>query len=133
VAEAIEFEVRGELPPLKGEAKSMLSEGHKQASRVRALLEAAHAAKLRDAFQGFGTRRIGMEVTVRPIGASVGDATNALGGIGDSLQSRRSNIDLTYLGELAHAFLYEDDVQIREVIYREEPGPLGYMLRLWAL
>jgi hypothetical protein len=28
----------------------------------------------------FGRERIGMEVVVRPIGAAVGDATNALGG-----------------------------------------------------
>jgi hypothetical protein len=52
-----------------------------------------------------------MDVIVRPGGAVVGDATNALGGIGDTLQARRSNIDLTYLGNLAEAFLYDDDAQ----------------------
>jgi hypothetical protein len=70
---------------------------------------------------------------VRPPGAAVGDATNALGGVGDTLQSRRVNLDLSYLGELADAFLFDDDAQIREVTYREEPGALGYRLRFWAL
>ena len=129
----IEIDVRGQLPPPKGEAKSLLSQGHGQAPRVRALLQADHAAKLRDGFEGFGGARIGMEVVIRPIGAAVGDATNALGGIGDSLQSRRVNIDLSYLGELADAFLYQDDAQIREVVYREEKGELGYRIRFWAL
>ena len=140
MSDSFEFEVVGELPPLKGEAKSMLSEGHKQARRVLALLNAAYAAKLRDGFVGFGSRRIGMQLTVRPDGASprdrlspLGDATNALGGVGDTLQAERSNIDLSYLGELAGAFLYDNDDQIREVIYREQPGARGYTLRLWAL
>lgn len=131
--DTIEFEVRGQLPPLKGAAKSMLSQGHGQAPRVQALLKAAHEAKQRESFQGFGGRRIGMELVVRPPGAAVGDATNALGGVGDSLQSRRVNIDLSYLGELADAFLYQDDTQIREVAYREEAGKPGYRLRFWAL
>ena len=133
VERAIEFEVRGEWPPLKGEAKSMLSRGHGQARRVRALLEAAHEAQQRIGFKRFGTARIGMRVVVRPVGGSVGDATNALGGIADTLQARRPNIDLSYLGVLRDAFLYADDAQIREVSYREEPGETGYTLRFWEL
>lgn len=130
---SIEIHVKVSLPPLKGEALSMLAQRHAQAPRVRALLEAARAAKDRNSFMGFGRRRIGMDVTVWPGGAVVGDATNALGGIGDTLQARRSNIDLTYLGVLANAFLYDDDTQIREVRYREEPGEQGYLVRLWLL
>jgi hypothetical protein len=131
--ESIEIEITGALPPLKGEALSMLAQHHKQAPRVRALLEAALAARERDGFTGFGRRRIGMDVTVRSGGAVVGDATNALGGIGDTLQARRSNIDLTYLGKLGDAFLYDDDTQIRNVRYREEPGEQGYVVSLWVL
>jgi hypothetical protein len=130
---ALEVYVSDQLPPLKGEAKSLLSRGHGQAPRVRALLEAAHAAKLNAGFSGFAGQRIGMEVVVRPLGTAVGDATNALGGIGDTLQSRRQNLHVTYLGELADAFLFDDDAQIREVTYREEPGKLGYRVRFWAL
>jgi hypothetical protein len=132
-SESIEIEVKAALPPLKNEAKSILSQGHPHAPRGRALLEAALAARMRDSFEGFGRRRIGMDVTVRPGGAVVGDATNALGGIGDTLQARRSNIDLTYLGKLGDAFLYDDDTQIREVRYREERGEQGYIVRLWVL
>ncbi|MGO9793747.1 MAG: hypothetical protein ACLP8S_30755 [Solirubrobacteraceae bacterium] len=111
----------------------MLSRAHPQAARVRALLEASHQAKLREGFSGFGTKRIGMELIVSPVGAAVGDATNALGGVGDSLQARRTNIDLSYLGHLADAFLFQDDAQIRDVRYREEPGELGYRLGFWTL
>src|SRR5437868_490119 len=131
--DSIEIRVESALPPLKGEALSMLAQRHPRAPRVRALLEAARSAKGRSGFGGFGSRRIGMEVTVRPGGGVVGDATNALGGIGDTLQARRSNIDLTYLGDLAQAFLYNDDTQIREVRYREEAGEQGYFVRFWAL
>ena len=115
-AEAITIDVSAQLPPLKGEARSLLSPGHGQAPRVQALLRAAHDAKTQEGF-----------------GAAVGDATNALGGVGDCLQARRVNLDLTYLGALAGAFLYEDDAQIREVIYREESGALGYRLRFWVI
>jgi hypothetical protein len=92
MSDVIAFEVAGE-PPLKGEAESMLRPTHPQASRVRALLEAARDAKLRGRFEGFGSIRIGMELVVRPVGWLAGDTTNALGGIGDSLQGRRTNID----------------------------------------
>jgi hypothetical protein len=125
--------VNGLEPPLKGEAKSMLSEDHKQAPRVRALLQAVHDERAKTGFAGFGSARIGMEVTMRPVGGLAGDVTNALGGIGDTLQTNRVNVDLTYLGELADAFIYTDDKQIREIRYREEPGPLGYTVRFWLL
>jgi hypothetical protein len=132
--DAIEFEVVGQLPPLKGEAKSVLSQGHGQALRVQALLEVAHEAKRDANFEGFDRRRIGMGLVVRTPGAAIGDATNALGGVGGSPQARRVNLDLTYLGELADAFLYDDDdAQIRKVVYREEAGELGYRVRFWAL
>jgi hypothetical protein len=74
-----------------------------------------------------------MEVTVRPGGGVIGDATNALGGIGDTLQARQANIDLGYLGDLAEASLYNDDTQIREVRYKEEPGEQGYRVHFWVL
>ena len=129
---SIEFEVIDEAPPLKGEATSMLSERHPQGNRVRALLEASRKAKLRNGFDGFGPKRIGMELVVSP-GGCAGDATNALGGIGDSLQSRRTNIDVSYLGPLVEGFLFDDDAQIREVTYREDDTIRGYRLRFWAL
>jgi hypothetical protein len=137
MSRSIQFEVTDQTPPLKGEAKSMLSEGHKQGPRVRALLAAAYAAKRSERFAGFHPpSRIGMELTVRPrrsTDPASGDATNSLGGVGDTLQSHRVGINLAYLGELADAFLYYDDAQIREVHYREESGALSYTVRLWEL
>jgi hypothetical protein len=133
--DSIELRVVGE-PPRKGEARSMLSEGHGHSPRVRALLAAALEARQATGFGGFGRRRIGIDVTLRPVRPAVpaaGDATNTLGGIGDALQSNRVNVDLSYLGDLANAFLYDDDPQIREVRYREGPGAIGYTVRLWAL
>ncbi len=130
---SIEFNVAG-APPLKNIALSFLNPTHPHADSVRALLEAAHAAKLATSFTGFCSVPLGLEMVVRRSTAPVmWDATNALGGVGDVLQARRTNVDLTALGELADAFLFDDDNQIREVVYREEPGALGYRLRLWTL
>jgi hypothetical protein len=53
--------------------------------------------------------------------------------LGTPLQARRVNLDLSRLGELADAHLFDDDAQVREVSYREEPGELGYRVSLWAL
>ncbi len=118
---------------MKNEARSILSASHGHAPRVRALLESSQQAKARQGFVGFGTRRVGMEVVVRRGETALGDATNMLGGIADTLQQRRSNIDLAHLGELADAVLFDDDAQIREVRYREETGESGYTVRLWTL
>jgi hypothetical protein len=72
-------------------------------------------------------------VSVRLGDPGSGDATSSLGGVGDTLQSNRVGVDLAYLSELADAFLYYDDGQIREIRYREEPGALSYTVRLWEL
>lgn len=74
-----------------------------------------------------------MDVTMRPVGGLAGDVTNALGGRGDTLQINRLNVNLAYLGELADAFIYDDDKQIREVRFRESPGEAGYTVRFWRL
>jgi hypothetical protein len=77
-----------------------------------------------------------LELSVRPpepTDPAAGDAANSLGDVGDTLQSNRVGVDLTYLGDLADAFRYHDDAQIREVHYREEPGALGHTVRLWDL
>jgi hypothetical protein len=41
--------------------------------------------------------------------------------------------DLIYLGQLADAFVYEDDKQIREGHYIGEPGEMRYKVRFWEL
>jgi hypothetical protein len=133
-SDAIQFDVHGQIPPLKNLAISMWRGDHEQATRVRALLLAAAAAQERDRFTGFGARRIGMKLVCRPLGAGIGDPTNALGGVADTLQAiRPKNVDLTNLGELVNVCLFDNGKQIREMAYREEPGELGHTIRLWAL
>ena len=128
----IMFNVLGELPPSKGEAKSMLADGHAQATRVRRLLEeAATAMAGRELLSG----AIGLELLVSvPPGRRVADATNMLGGVGDVLQARSTGADTTHLGELADVACYSDDNQIHEITYKSVPAPtLGYRVRLWTL
>lgn len=118
---AIGFEVRG-LPPLKTEALSIFAAGHRQAGRVRALLEAACAAAQRTGWTAL-TGPVGLDVVLRrPPGHHSGDATNLLGGIADVLQDkrRRGGASLTHLGVLVDVALYVDDRQIRQLTYREE-------------
>jgi len=117
----IRFVVPG-LPPLKNEAKSLLAEGHPQAARVRALLEAVYRA-VGPNFVPF-TGPVGLQVLVEaPEGATVGDASNMLGGIGDTLQAARSPlVPLDHLGHLAHVAIYRDDGQITEIRYRRRLG-----------
>lgn len=129
----IQFAVADEVPPVKGEAKSMLSEGHKQPPRVRALVAAAHTAKRNQGFEDFYRRRIGLELTVRPP-----RPTDPV--VGRDQQSRRCRgtccsptawLWSRLLWRRCRRFsLYHDDAQIREVHYREKPGALGYTVHV---
>jgi hypothetical protein len=117
----IAFDVPG-LPPLKNEAKSLLSGSHKHHESVRALLEAAAAASRRIGWTT-AVADIALEVIVRvPSGGTPGDATNYIGGIGDVLQDKSDpvNNDLSHLGKLQAVALYLDDRQIRRVTYDVE-------------
>lgn len=129
----VSFEVDG-LPPLKGEAKSLLAEGHGQAGRVRTLLAAAMLAAGHD-FRPW-TGPIGLELRVSaPSFVGVGDATNQLGGIGDVLQERRSRlVDTAHLDHLARVALFHDDAQIAEIRYtRHDAAVARYWVRVWPL
>jgi len=129
----ITFEVEG-LPPLKGEAKSLLSEGHGQAPRVLELLKAA-AAVIGSNFEPW-TEAIGLEVNVQARDARVaGDASNQLGGIGDVLQQQRSSlIGLDHLGALRGVALFKNDAQIAQIRYTRTTGsPSRYRVRVWTL
>ena len=116
----VRIEVTGGVPPVKGEAKSMLSKGHPQAHRVRRLLLAAADAMIdRQPLTG----AISVDVTVNaPRGHLLPDATNMLGGIGDVLQARRSGADVEHLGDLDRAACYYDDAQIQAIKYRRFEG-----------
>lgn len=129
----LSFHVDG-LPPLKGEAKSLLAQGHQQAGRVRALLAAAVLAAGPD-FRPW-TVPIGLELRVSaPPSSAVGDATNQLGGVGDVLQARRSRlVDTVHLGDLAIVALFRDDAQIAEIRYSRHDAPAArYWVHVWTL
>jgi len=127
----ISFEVAG-LPPIKNEAKSLLSAAHKQVRQVRSLLEAARAAA-----NSAGWKRVpglvSLELIVRGNGRPPGDATNYLGGVADVLQANKDHvmIDLGYLGELRDVALYVNDRQINRVGYSEEAAErTSYVVRV---
>ena len=123
----IRIDVSGELPPRKGEAKSMLALGHPDNHRVRRLLEAADTVMngrevLKEAIR--------LDVTVRaPAARVLPDATNMLGGIGDVLQTRTTGADTVHLGALAAVGCFVDDAQISELHYRRvDHDDLGYSI-----
>jgi hypothetical protein len=128
----VRIEVVNEIPPAKGEAKSMFSLGHSQQERVRRLLMEASAVMLgREVLVG----DISLEVTLSaPSGHRLPDATNMLGGIGDVLQARSTGADLEHLGPLAQVACFEDDAQIQVIHYRRvERDHVGYAIAIRSL
>jgi len=130
----VSFDVEG-FPPLKNQATSMFAARHGHASSVVLLLVAARHAISGRPFQAF-TTPVGLEVVVRaPDGAVRGDATNYLGGIGDTLQEKgHLTIPLDHLGDLVAIALFLDDKQIQEIHYRQEKSTTNsYQVRIWLL
>jgi hypothetical protein len=127
----ITFEVSG-WPPIKNEAKSLLSADHPQATRVQALLTAAQAAIERSEWKP-GNGQVALELIIRGPDRPPGDATNFLGGLGDVLQVKltRPGLDLAHLGELGTVALFGDDRQIGKISYHEEPAESpSYLVRI---
>lgn len=114
------FEVTG-LPPIKSEALSLFSAGHRQAARVRALLRAACTAAQQTGWTPL-SGPVGLDVVLRCPAGHHGGATNFLGGIADVLQDKRRlrHAQLAHLGVLLDVALYLDDRQLRRIDYREE-------------
>jgi hypothetical protein len=134
----IVFALQG-LPPLKGEATSLFNPKHGQASRVRALLEAARALVQERGFPGFSRGvplRLDLQIFCRS-GTVPGDGTNYLGGIADVLQARKTQqahavpgAQAVY-GDLLKVSLYEDDSQLQEVHYAViRHADEGYRVRI---
>jgi hypothetical protein len=132
---ALSFEVPG-LPPVRTGALPLLAAGHRQASRVRMLLQAALAAAQRTGWTPL-TEPLGLEVVLRrPPGGHAPDATTLLGGIADVLRDKRDGPrpGLAHLGVLVDVALYRDDRQIRRIGYREEDAAEpSYLVRVAAL
>jgi hypothetical protein len=128
----LRFSVAGN-PPAKNEAPSMLGPGHSQSSRVIALLEAARDAILEAGIEPF-TGPVGLDVVLFDDGSDRGDATNYLGGIGDTLEDKARRGPLDHLGTLVAVHVYRNDRQIREVHFRTERSERAtYVVRVYAL
>jgi hypothetical protein len=132
---ALSFDVPGP-PPVRTEALSIFAAGHRQAARVRTLLEAACSAAQRTGWTAL-TEPVGLEVVLRcPPGRRTADAATLLGGIGAVLQDKKraADIGLAHLGVLADVALYVDDRQIQRISYREEPAEeMSYLVRVSTL
>ncbi|MEN3614167.1 hypothetical protein [Plantactinospora sp. ZYX-F-223] len=131
----LSFEVSGP-PPVKTEALSIFAAGHRQAARVRTLLQAACAAAQRSGWTAL-TEPVALEIVLRcPPGRRTSDAATLIGGIGAVLQDKKraADIGLAHLGVLADVALYVDDRQIQRVSYREEPAEeMSYLVRVSSL
>lgn len=131
----LSFDVTGP-PPLRTEALSIFSAGHRQAVRIRTLLEAACQAAQVTGWTPL-TGPVELEVVLRHPPETHGtDAIPLLGGISTVLQDKRHAIrsGLAHLGPLADVALYVDDRQIRQLSYREEPADtVSYHVRVSAL
>lgn len=131
----LSFEVSGP-PPVRTEALSIFAAGHRQATRVRTLLEAACGAAQRSGWTAL-TGPVGLEVVLRcPPGRRTSEAATLIGGIGAVLQDKKraADIGLAHLGVLADVALYVDDRQIQRISYREEPAAtMSYLVRVTTL
>ena len=120
----ISFTVKGR-PPSKAGSPSDLGPRSRHPERVVDLLEAARDEMRRTGCHGFGNAPVRLEVELRTgPGEPPWDSTNLLGGIADVLDSKAHKRLahpglLDHLGDLADVALYDDDRQIKEILYRE--------------
>jgi hypothetical protein len=132
---ALSFEVTG-LPPIRTEALSILAAGHRQADRVRTLLENACTAAQASGWTAL-TGPVALDLVLRcPPGHRTVDAASLIGGVGTVLQDKKriSTIGLAHLGVLVDVALYADERQIRRISYQEEPAEtMSYLVRVAAL
>ncbi|GAB3154558.1 hypothetical protein GCM10027290_49270 [Micromonospora sonneratiae] len=132
---ALSFEVTGP-PPVKTEALSLFAAGHRQANRVRTLLEAACLAAQHSGWTPL-TGPVELDVTLRrPPGQRTADASTVLGGVCAVLQEKRrvASTGMTHLGVLVDVALYIDDRQLHRISYREEPAEdTSYLVRVSAI
>jgi hypothetical protein len=81
----------------------------------------------------FPSESLGLEVVLKAPTQPPSDATNYLGGIGDTLEAKGRRGNLDHLGDLAFVALYPNDRQIQEVRYVWVRAPENrYHVRVWA-
>jgi diguanylate cyclase (GGDEF)-like protein len=127
-----------DYPPAKDGALSVFSETHSHAPRIRALLTAAQQAlQSQPGFVPVSDGAVALEllVYVDQSNPPKGDPTNYLGGVTDGLEdkSRRGESIAAHLGDLAQVWLYQNDQQIKQLSYREQPGNGGYEVTVRVL
>jgi hypothetical protein len=131
----LSFAVTGP-PPIKTEALSIFAAGHRQATRVRTLLQAACGAAQQSGWTPL-TGPVALDLVLRcPPGHRTADAATLLGGVCAVLQDKKrvANIGLAHLGVLVDVALYVDDRQLRRVSYHEEPAEeMSYLVQIAAL
>ena len=131
----LSFEVSG-LPPIKTEALSIFAAGHRQAVRVRTLLEAACRAAQSTGWTPL-TGPVALDLVVRcPPGHRTAEASTLLGGVCAVLQDKKrvATIGLAHLGVLVDVAAYVDDRQLKQLSYREEPAEQSsYLVRISEL
>jgi hypothetical protein len=111
----------------------MLAAGHVHAKRVLDLLTAAELGVKAAGWQFQVGGSLGMEVVLTSPAPPPSDATNYLGGVGDTLEDKVRRGDLAHLGELAGVALYANDRLFHDVRYRWEPATeIGYSVRIWV-
>ncbi len=121
------------LPPVKNEAKSLLSAGHAHTDRVVALLSAARSVVDSGRWEPTAGVSLALELVVLAPIEPPADATNYLGGVGDVLEDKSHRGELAHLGDLASVSLYENDRRIHEVHYRWQlHEDTYYEVRLWT-
>lgn len=134
-APELSFEVSG-LPPIRTDGLSVLSAGHRQAIRVRALLTAACDAAQRTGWTAV-TGPVALDIVLRcPPGHRTVDAAQLVGGVGTVLQDKKriGTTGLAHLGVLVDVALYVDERQIRRLAYQEDPAEeMSYLVRVAAL
>lgn len=117
------------------EALSLSNTGHAHAKRVRNLLDTARHACREQAFDPISEGKVGLEVTVHAAADQPPwDATNYLGCIADVLQDKSHDGPLDHLGKLASVWLYRNDLQLKEITYREaQSAQAAYTVTVRAL
>ena len=121
--ESIRVHVRDDLPPAKSQ-RSIFGSLSKHHRRLIKLLAEVHRVKSANGFRGFGKSPVALEVELRvSAGQVLGDATNYLGGIADALEDKKLRVrasgPLRHLEYRQHVALYDNDRQIKEILYRE--------------
>ena len=87
------------------------------------LLDAARKAQIEQVFKPVEEAWVKLTVILfGPTGEDPYDATSYLSGIVEVLEEKSILGGVTHLGELSDVWLYQNSLQVREIIYRQAEG-----------